>query len=166
MAAAEYKFTILIDGASSKNGVFNQKGHFQVASINYTIVQSEYNFGSGQTVRKPELPTFSLIPESSAGRYVENVLELEEALEKIGENNKQQKVTLHTLINTSQSEKTSTQDTWEIHFSQELPDAQLLPIQGTDKTVWIVKADTAILGRGDKATVKIPINFRDGVGKG
>ena len=165
MAAADYKYTILIDGFNSKNGVFGHKGHFQISSINYTIVQSEYNFGSGQTVRKPELPTFSLIPESSAGRYVENVLELEETLEKIGADNKQQKVTLFTLINTSQSGKTSTQDTWEIHFSQELPDAQLLPIQGTDKTVWIVKADNAVLGRGDKATVKTPINYRDGTGK-
>ena len=165
MAAADYKFTILIGGVNSKNGVFGQKGHFQVSSINYTIAQSEYSFGSGQTVRKPELPTFSLIPEGSAGRYVENVLELEEKLEAIGENNKQQTVTLFTLINTSQSGKTSNQDTWEIHFSQELPEAQLLPIQGTDKTVWIVKADKTILGRGDKATHKININFRDGTGK-
>ena len=165
MAAADKKYTILIEGQDSTNGVFGHAKHFQVASINYTLAQSEYSFGSGQTVRKPELPTFSLIPETSAGRFVENVLELEEKLEKIGEDNKQQTVTLFTLINTSQSGKSSNQDTWEIHFSQELPEAQLLPIQGTDKTVWVVKADKTILGRGDKAQHKININFRDGTGQ-
>jgi heat shock protein HspQ len=165
MAAAEKKFTILIDGHNSKNGVFGYAGHFQVANIQYTLAQSEYDYGSSQVTRKPELPTFSLIAEGNAGRYVENVLELEEKLEDIGEDNKQQKVTLFTLINTSQSGKTSTLDTWETHFSQELPDAQLLPIKGTDKMAWVVKADKTILGRGDKATHKININYRDGTGK-
>jgi hypothetical protein len=162
MAAAEHKYTIKIDGHDSKNGVFGHKAHFQIASINYTIVQSEFDYGTYNTVRTPELPTFSLIPESSAGRYVENVQELEQTLEKIGADNKQQKVTLFTLINMSNSDKTSTQDTWEIHESQELDKAQLLPIKGTDKSIWIVKADSAILGRGDKATIKTPVNFRDG----
>jgi hypothetical protein len=162
---AKQKYTILIDGSNSKNGVFGQKGHFQVAGIQYTIVQSEYDGYSGQVERKPELPRFWLIPEAQAERYVENVQELEETLEKIGATNKQQKVTLFTLINTSSTGKDSTQDTWEVHESQELDKAQLLPMKGTNKMEWIVKADTAVLGRGDKATVKTPINFRDGVGK-
>jgi hypothetical protein len=165
MAAADKKFTILIGGHNSTNGVFGQAGHFQVANIKYTIAQSEYAFGANQVIRQPELPNFSLIPESQAGRYVDNVLELEKTLEDIGEDNKQMTVTLFTLINTSQSGRSSTLDSWEIHESQELPDAQLLPIQGTDKNVWIVKADKAILGRGDKATHKININYRDGTGK-
>jgi hypothetical protein len=167
MASAEKKFTILIDKHKSAKtpGVFGQKGHFQVSGITYTIAQTEYSYGGGTTVRKPELPTFSLIPEQSAGRFADNVRELEETLEKIGEQNEKSTVTLFTLINTSATERKSDLDTWEIHYSQELPEAQLLPIQGTDKSVWIVKADAAVLGRGDKAAHKIAVNYREGTGK-
>ena len=158
---------IFIEGKNSSTvAPYGQKNAFPVVDIKYTDLGSKTDLYSGRSFRNSEYPLFTTydLQSNPNVKFAEGINELDEVLFELRESQKPTKVTLVSLVNTVRSEKSSSSDVWEKVIDQELPDATIHLVEGY-KGTYQIKADTATLGVGDKATNKKPINYRDNLAK-
>ncbi len=159
--SAQRRHIIFLDGKNSTTvAPYGQKNAFPIENIDYTDLGSRYD--GSKTYRNCNYPSFTTynLKYNPSVKYAEGVNELDEKLFELREQQKPIKITLVTLVNMSRADSSTSADIWEKVQEQELPDATVHLVDGTTCTYQII-ADKAVLGVGDKATDKKPINFRD-----
>jgi hypothetical protein len=155
---------ILIDSNKSGAEPRGQKDAFPIEGIRFPDPGSKVSLSDNSTYVSADYPLFSAY-DGNAPNTTEASAELVGALSDVLDNlRKKQEPTKITLMSVKHQDKDGKFDVtkYEPYMTVELDKATIHLVSGSQNT-YQVQADEALLGTGDKATVKTKLDYKNRV---